>query len=132
MFRLLKIENARMNVPEPEYLDAKASEAIEMGETLVLSAGVLTKCSGTTKPTHIAMAAKDAADTDRRMPACRIESNQVYAAPVTAAPTSLVPGAKVTIHTDGLQVTATTTDGVVTVVDKNGAAAIGDEIIVRF
>ena len=132
MFRLLKIENARMNVPEPEYLDAKASEVISIGEALTLSGGVLTKCTGTTKPTHIAMGEKAAADTNRRMPACRVESNQVYAVPVTAAPTSLVPGSKVTIYTDGMQVTATTTDGVATVVDKNGAAAVGDEIIVRF
>ena len=132
MFRLLKIENGRMNVPEPEYLEAKASEAIEYGEALVLTAGKLTKASGTTAPTHIAMAVKAAADADRRMPTCRIEPNQVYAVPVTAAPTSLVPGAKVTIHTDGLQVTATTTDGVAKVVDLNGAKAIGDEIIVRF
>ncbi len=132
MFRLLKIENARMNVPEPEYLDAKDSEVISIGEALTLSAGVLTKCTGTTKPTHIAMGEKAAADTNRRMPACRVESNQVYAVPVTAAPKALVPGAKVTIYTDGLQVTATTTDGVATVVDKNGAAAVGDEIIVRF
>lgn len=134
MFRLLKIENARMNVPEPEYLDAKDSEVISIGEALTLSAGVLTKCTGTTKPTHIAMGEKAAADTNRRMPACRVESNQVYAVPVTAAPTSaLVPGAKVTIYTDGLQVTAApTTDGVVTVIDKNGATAVGDEIIVRF
>ena len=132
MFRLLKIENARMNVPEPEYLDAKASEVISIGEALTLSAGVLTQCTGTTKPTHIAMGDKAAADTNRRMPACRGESKQVYAVPATAAPTALVPGAKVTIYTDGLQVTATTTDGVVTVVDKNGATAAGDEIIVRF
>lgn len=132
MFKLLKIENARLNVPEPEYLDAKDGEAIEMGETLVLSAGKLTKCSGTTKPTHIAMGVKAAADADRRIPACRLEPNQVYEAPVTASPTALVPGVKVTIHTDGLQLTATTSDGVATVVDTCGAKAIGDKIIVRF
>ena len=43
----------------------------------------------------------------------------------------LKAGDKVTLHTDGMQVTATTTDGVVTVVDVNGATAAGDEIIVR-
>jgi len=131
MFRLLKIENARMNVPEPVYLDVKASEAVEEGEALVLTSGKLTKCGATATPEYIAMAAKAATDTARTIPACRVESNQVYAVPVTAAPTSLVAGSKVTLYTDGLQVTATTTDGVVTVVDTNGAKAIGDEIIVR-
>ena len=132
MFKLLKMENARLNVPEPEYQEAKVGEAIEMGETLILSAGKLTKCSGTTMPTHIAMGVKAAADADRRIPACRLEANQVYEVPVTATPTALVPGVKVTIHTDGLQVTATTTDGVATVVDVNNAKTIGDTIIVRF
>lgn len=132
MFKLLKIENARLNVPEPEYLGAKDGEAIAVGETLVLTAGKLTKCSGTTAPTHIAMGVKAADNADRRIPACRLEANQVYEVPVTATPTALVPGVKVTIHTDGLQVTATTTDGVATVVDTNGAKVIGDKIIVRF
>lgn len=131
MFRLLKIENARMNVPEPEYLDVKASEAVAMGEALVLTSGKLTKCGATVAPTYIAMGIKSADDTNRTIPVCRVEKNQVYAVPVTAAPTSLTVGSKVTLHTDGLQVTATTTDGVVTVVDLNGAAAAGDEIIVR-
>lgn len=131
MFFLLKIENARMNVPEPEYHEA-AAEAIEVGEALTLSAGKLTKCSGTTKPTHIAMAVKTAADVDRRMPVCRVESNQVYEVPVTETPTSLVVGNKVTIAADGLQVTATTASGVATIIDVNGAKAVGDKIIVRF
>lgn len=131
MFFLLKIENARMNVPEPEYYEA-AAEAIEVGEALTLSAGKLTKCSGTTKPTHIAMAVKGAADVDRRMPVCRVESNQVYEVPVSEAPTGLVPGAKVTIAADGLQVTATTASGVATIIDVNGAKAAGDKIVVRF
>ncbi len=131
MFRLLKIENARMNVPEPVYLNVKSGEAVEEGEALVLASGKLTKCGATTAPAYIAMAAKGATDTDRTIPVCRVESNQVYAVPVTATPTSLVAGDKVTLHTDGLQVTATKTDGVVTVVDTNGAKAIGDEIIVR-
>ena len=131
MFRLLKIENARMNVPEPEYLDVKASEAVEMGEALVLASGKLTKCGATVAPTYIAMGVKSADDDNRSIPVCRVEKNQVYAVPVTAAPTSLAVGSKVTVHTDGLQITATTTDGVVTIVDLNGAAAAGDEIIVR-
>lgn len=131
MFRLLKIENARMNVPEPEYLDVTDAEAVDEGEALVLTSGKLTKCGATAAPQYIAMGVKTAADTNRTLPVCRVEKNQVYAVPVTAAPSALVAGNKVTLHTDGLQVTATTTSGVVTVVDLNGATAAGDEIIVR-
>lgn len=131
MFNLIKIENARMNVPEPVFLDVTDGEAVEEGEALVLSGGKLTKCGATKKPEFISMAILAADAEERRIAVCRVESNQVYEVPVSAAPTALVPGAKVTLHTDGLQVTATTADGVVTVVDVNGAAAAGDTILVR-
>ena len=132
MFDLKKIENGRMNVPEPMFLEAKASEAIAYGEALVLSSGKLTKCGATTKPEFIALCAVDAAATDREIPVCRVESNQVYDVPCTVAPTSLVPGAKVTINSDGLQVTGTTSDGVATVISNNGGTKAGDIITVRF
>ncbi len=130
MFRLLKIENARMNVPEPVYLEVTAGEAVAIGEALVLSSGQLTKCGATTGPTFMAMGMKAADDTNRVIPVCRVEPNQVYAVPVTVDPSTLTVGDKVTLHTDGLQVTATTEGGVVTVEDIGGAGA-GDEITVR-
>ncbi len=131
MFYLTKIENARMNVPEPVFLEATAGEAISIGEALVLTGGKLTKCGATAKPQYIAMGELAASATKRKVAVCRVESNQVYEVPVYAAPTSLKVGDKVTLHTDGLQVTATTEDGVVTVENLNGATAAGDKIIVR-
>lgn len=131
MFRLMKIENARINVPEPEYLDVTAAEAVSEGEALVLSSGKLTKCGATAAPEFIAMASLSADATKRTIAVCRVEKNQVYEVPVTAAPTSLKVGDKVTLNTDGLQVTATTTSGVVTIVDLNGATAAGDKVVVR-
>lgn len=131
MFKLLKIENGRMNVPSPVYHEATSGEEISIGEALVLTDGKLTKCAATTKPEFIAMGHVGAADTNRKVAVCRVESNQVYEVPVTAAPTSLKVGDKVTLHTDGLQVTATTSSGVITVENLNGATAIGDKIVVR-
>lgn len=131
MFRLIKIENARMNVPEPVFHEVTASEAVQLGEALVLTSGKLTKCGATAKPEFIAMADCAADAAKRLIPVARVEANQLYEVPVTAAPTSLVEGDKVTLHTDGMQVTATTTSGVVTVESLNGAAAAGDTIVVR-
>lgn len=131
MFKLIKIENARMNVPEPVFHEVKASEAVQLGEALVLTSGKLTKCGATAKPEFIAMADCAADAAKRLIPAARVEPNQLYEVPVQEAPTSLVEGSKVTLHTDGLQVTATTTSGVVTVESLNGAAAAGDIIVVR-
>ena len=104
---------------------------MQIGEALVLTSGKLTKCGATAKPEFIAMADCAADATNRLIPAARVEPNQLYEVPVQAAPTSLVEGSKVTLHTDGLQVTATTTSGVVTVESLNGAAAAGDIIVVR-
>lgn len=131
MFKLLKIENARMNVPEPVYHEATAGEEINIGEALSLANGKLTKCGATTKPEFISMAYLAAGATARKIGVCRVESNQVYEVPVTAAPTALKVGDKVTINTDGLQVTATTSSGVITVESLNGATAAGDTIVVR-
>lgn len=131
MFKLIKIENARMNVPEPVFHEVTASEAVVMGEALVLTNGKLTKCGATVKPEFIAMADCAADAAKRLIPAARVEPNQLYEVPVQAAPTSIAEGSKVTLHTDGLRVTATTTSGVVTVESLNGAAAAGDIIVVR-
>ena len=131
MFNLIKIENARMNVPEPVFHEATASEAIAIGEALKLSSGKLTKCTATDKPEFIAIGQVGASDANRKVAVCRVESNQVYEVPVTAAPTSLKVGDKVTLDTDGLRVTATTTSGVVTIESLNGATAAGDTIVVR-
>lgn len=131
MFKLIKIENARMNVPEPVFHEVTEDEAVVMGEALVLTDGKLTKCGATVKPEFIAMADCAADAAKRLIPAARVEPNQLYEVPVQEAPTRLVEGSKVTLHTDGLQVTATTTSGVVTVESLNGAAAAGDIIVVR-
>lgn len=131
MFDLKKIENGRMNVPEPEYLEVASGEAVQYGEALSLSGGKLTKCGATTAPAYIAMRDVAAADENRVCPVCRVESNQVYDVPCTASPASLKPGDKVTLHTDGMQVTNTTTSGVVTVISNNGGTKAGDIITVR-
>ena len=133
MFELKKIQGGRTNVFEPERYDAKTGEAITFGEALVLSSGVLTKCGATVTPTHIALASVAAGDEKRSIPVGAVAHDQVYEVPLSVAPgNAVVPGAKLTISADGLNVTATTTDGVATVVSKNGAAAAGDKILVKF
>ena len=37
MFKLIKIENGRMNVPEPVYHDVTDAESVEYGEGLGLA-----------------------------------------------------------------------------------------------
>ena len=127
MFDLKKILNGRMNVPEPERHVAGVD--IEPGMALTLSAGKLTACTGANTPTHISMGI---AKSGALCPVCAVAHDQLYDVPVSAAPTSLTEGDKVTIGTDSMTVTATKTDGVATIVALNGAAAAGDKITIKF
>ena len=125
MFYLAKFENARMGVAEPHYVEAGAT--IQEGMALVLSGGKLAKCGSTTKPAYIAMTS---GVSGQKIPVIPVDGNQLYRVPCTAVPASI--GIKVTIHSDGLQVTGTTTDGVATVIDLNGATKAGDDVYVKF
>lgn len=132
MFKLIKIENGRQNVPEPEYIEVAASETVSIGEALVLSSGKLTKCSPTVTPTYIAMGEMSTSAIKRTIAACRIEPNHLYEAECSAAPSTLVAGDKVTLAADALGVTATKENGVAKIVALNGATVAGDKITVRF
>ncbi len=127
MFDLKKILNGRMNVPEPERHVAGVD--IEPGMALTLSAGKLTACTGAKAPTHISMGI---AKSGALCPVCAVAHDQLYDVPLSAAPTSLTEGDKVTIGTDSMTVTATKTDGVATIVALNGASAAGDKITIKF
>lgn len=131
MFFLAKYENASTNVDEPKYYDVTAGEACYNGEAMVLTGGKLKKCGTTEKPQYIAMKSLANDATNRRIPVVRVDENQLWRVPVSAAPTELVPGMKVTLGGDALTVTATTNSGVVTVEDLGGAEKAGDEIYVR-
>lgn len=129
MFYLAKCENGRMGVAEPQYHPVTANLAITEGMALVITSGKLAKCGATTVPTYIAMSDLAATATDRVIPVIPVHSNQIYKVACSAVP---AVGAKVTIDSTALLVTATTTDGVATVVDTNGATAAGDEVYVHF
>lgn len=127
MFKLTKIEGARINVPEPEYLVASA--AIKSGAACTLNtSGALV--AGTSKPTYITLAGGNSGET---IPVCRVEPNQVYEVETTSAPSALKVGSKVAIGSTGVDVSGTASDsGVATVVATDGASAAGDNIRVRF
>ena len=130
MFFLAKYNHAAMNVAEPEFYEAASNEEIKNGEALVLSGGKLTRAS-TTLPQFIAMTDLAKGATKRRIPCVRADENQLWRVPVSADPTNLKPGDKVTLGSDALTVTATTSSGIITVEDLGGAEKAGDEIYVR-
>jgi hypothetical protein len=113
-------------------LPTTASETYKQGEALVITSGAVTKCGATAAPTHICGCDYVAPATgNKSIPCYPIFKGYELETTLQAAGTSLVIGDKVTLHTDGLQVTATTTSGVAEIVKMNGTA-VGSSVIVKF
>ena len=73
MFKLIKIDNARMNVPEPEYYEC--GETFKCGQVVYLNQGKLFNVSEPTVKEFVAMADGVAGET---IPVCRICKEQVW------------------------------------------------------
>lgn len=121
----MKIAKMRPMAERPlEYYEGTANEEIVLGEALVMTDGKLTKCGATATPEFISMGS----GTGEVVPVVRVMEEDVYAAPLTASGTSLNVGDKVTLATDGVGVTATTTSGVFELTQINGTA-VGDTVL---
>ena len=117
--------------PGHEYLPAGAILP-KVGMALTMSGGKLAIASGTTAPSYVSMIERAEALTDGDViPVMRVLPDMMFETTFQAAAAAIHPGDKVTLHTDGLQVTATTTGGVAEVVSMDGTAA-GSAVRVRF
>lgn len=119
-----------------EYLPAGAIASTayvttKVGMALTKTDGNLVLASGTTKPTYISMREHTALTADDLIPVVRVQPDVIFETELSAAGTSLKVGNKVTIATDGLRVTATTSDGIAEIVEILGTE-IGDKVRVRF
>lgn len=99
------------------------SMTTEVGMTMYMSNGMLTKAVGTTKPEYICME-RHANPIPASTPihVIPVTPDVIFETTASASMTSVKPGNKVTIATDALRVTGTTTDGVATVVALDGTA----------
>jgi len=119
-------------VPGIEYLPCGAITP-KAGMALMQSSGNLAIATGTNKPTYISMCERETACTAGELiPVMRVQPDMIFETNWSAAASSVKLGSKVTLHaSDGMQVTATTTDGVAEVVGIDGTA-VGDTVRVRF
>lgn len=128
-FMIHKVDSG--HVPGIEYLPCGAITP-KIGMALTQTAGNLAIASGTTAPTYLSMCERETACTAGELiPVIRVGKGMVFETSFSAAATAVKPGNKVTLHTDGLHVTATTTSGVAEVVYMDGTAS-GDMCRVRF
>lgn len=124
------IHDTKDGQPGPwEYLEAAAIGDCKVGMALTVTDGKLAKASGTVKPTYISMYQGTVASGER-IPVLRVLPDTRFKTQLSAAGTALKVGDKVTIDTTGMLATATTTSGVLEIVQIIGTA-IGDDVIVR-
>lgn len=115
MFLIHTVDDGR--VPPMEYLPAGAIQP-KVGLALTQSDGLLAVCTGTTKPSYICMTETAAAVASGTViPVIRVDKDTVFETEFSASASSIKLGNKVTIASDGLRVTATTTSGVAEVVE---------------
>lgn len=104
-----------------EYEQLTDAEASSLGEGFVLTSGKLTKVGATATPQFIAAAAASAATPGAKIPVWRVDELQEWTTQSNATVATTLIGAKVTLHTDGLLVTATTASGVFEISETDGA-----------
>ncbi len=132
MFRLIRIRHGRINQGEPMKLPVTANESYVFGEALVLTNGKVTMAGSTNKPAYIAGENLMASQNATHVLVYPIDPAMEFECPVSAAPANLKVGDKVTLTTDAMGVTATTTSGVATILDKGTAQKAGDILTVQF
>lgn len=115
-----------------EYLPCGAITP-KVGMALTQTSGNLAIASGTTAPTYISLCERETAcSAGDIIPVMRVSHDVIFEVTTTAAMTSVNLGDKVTLHTDGLQITATATSGVAEVVSYPNGTAKGAAVRVRF
>ena len=127
----MRIFKRNVTAIEP-MLEVEAGEEIAVGTVLKMNAGKAVKATGTTKPTYYAMGKSN----DGKVNVVQVLKDMEYEAEVVAAEGAdkLTVGQAVTLGTDGLTVTATTTSGVAEIValPDGTLPATGGRVIIRF
>ena len=134
MFKLIKILNSGVNVPEPCRLNKESAAEIKIGSALILNGGKAENCPETVRPEYIALEDSGAGKT--YVLAYTVSENMIFETPITDSPEALTEGACVTLSKDDngntVGVSATTASGVAKIVSLDGATDAGDKISVKF
>lgn len=119
------------NFPVMQTAPTTANTAIAADAAVSLTAGKAVLAVGAVKPRFITAGAVDSSAEPSDTPVQHVLPQDVWETSFAFDASAMNEGDKVTIHSDGLQVTATTTNGVATVVRKFGSA-VGSKVWVRF
>lgn len=127
-FKVYTTDDGR-NMPI-EYL-AAGKITPQLGMALLQKEGKLDTAKGAEKPSYISMTERaEPCEDGEIIPVLRIGADVIWETTASADMTSVKPGAKVTISTDGMEVTATT-GGAAEVISMTGTD-VGSKVRVRF
>jgi hypothetical protein len=119
------------NTPPIVYMQPTDSESYQVGEALKLASGKVTLCSGAVAPSHVCVGP---IDDNGVVPCVEVQKYMEFETTLGVAPADSATvgvGDKVTLHTDGMQVTATKTGGVAEVTGIDGQT-VGSRVTVKF
>ena len=117
--------------PPIVYMEPTEGESYTVGEALKVASGKVTKASGAVTPDYVCVGP---VNTHGSVPCVEVQKYMEFETTLAAAPadsSTLVPGDKVTLHTDGLQVTATKTGGPAEITGIDGQT-VGSRVTVKF
>lgn len=100
------------------FIRLPGAASLALGSVAKLTSGSLVKSGETDFPTHIIMGPQRS--SDNTYPVIRILPTTEFETEATAVVASTLVGQKVTINTDALSVTATTSSGVFTIDSTDG------------
>ncbi len=119
------------NTPPIVYMQPTDGETYQVGEALKLASGKVTLCSGAVTPSHVCVGP---IDDNGVVPCVEVQKYMEFETTLGVAPADSATvgvGDKVTLHTDGMQVTATKTGGVAEVTGIDGQT-VGSRVTVKF
>lgn len=119
------------NTPPIVYMQPTDGETYQVGEALKLAGGKVTLCSGAVAPSHVCVGP---IDDNGVVPCVEVQKYMEFETTLGVAPADSATvgvGDKVTLHTDGMQVTATKTSGVAEVTGIDGQT-VGSLVTVKF
>lgn len=119
------------NTPPIVYMQPTDGETYQVGEALKLASGKVTLCSGAVAPSHVCVGP---IDDNGVVPCVEVQKYMEFETTLGVAPADSATvgvGDKVTLHTDGMQVTDTKTGGVAEVTGIDGQT-VGSRVTVKF
>ena len=110
MFKLIKIDNSRINVPEPEYFEIAPRNNVNAGQALFLDNGLLAHVTSSSPVEFISMADGTEGKT---IPVCRVSSNQIWETRIDGNERiweNAKPGSTVSVNADGVEISNVNAD----------------------